>query len=380
MSDADAIAAARGARRERVRRHVGGDRLGGFSHHRRAASRAFAASVAVSFGSCSFREPVDELRTLTIRLMTTLDGTHAPELRSWVESANDAATDFPIQNLPFGVFRRAGSHEAFRVGVAIGDQILDLDACAKAKLLARRRSPLPPKRCRAADAQRASWRPGATRRGASPRAERAAARRLAGRRARRQIARTGCSCRCATPSSRCRRRSATTPTSTRRSSMRRTSAACSARTTRCCRTTSGCRSGIMAGARRSCSAARTCMRPAGQTRDGTDGRAVVRAEPAPGLRARGGRVHRRRQRARRADRDRRGRGAHLRALPAQRLVGARHPDVGVPAARSVPREELRDDDLALGGDARRAGALPRAGVSTRPEDDPQPLPYLSSHE
>jgi fumarylacetoacetase len=46
----------------------------------------------------------------------------------WVESANDAATDFPIQNLPFGVFRRKGSKEAPRGGVAIGDQILDLAA------------------------------------------------------------------------------------------------------------------------------------------------------------------------------------------------------------------------------------------------------------
>jgi fumarylacetoacetase len=47
---------------------------------------------------------------------------------SWVESANDPATDFPIQNLPFGVFRRKGAKEAPRGGVAIGDQILDLAA------------------------------------------------------------------------------------------------------------------------------------------------------------------------------------------------------------------------------------------------------------
>jgi fumarylacetoacetase len=51
-----------------------------------------------------------------------------PKLKSWVESANDPATDFPIQNLPFGVFRRKGSKEAPRGGVAIGDQILDLAA------------------------------------------------------------------------------------------------------------------------------------------------------------------------------------------------------------------------------------------------------------
>ena len=58
--------------------------------------------------------------------------THNPELRSWVASANADGTDFPIQNLPFGVFRRDGRLEAFRVGVAIGDQILDLTA-AQAK-------------------------------------------------------------------------------------------------------------------------------------------------------------------------------------------------------------------------------------------------------
>jgi fumarylacetoacetase len=57
-----------------------------------------------------------------------LDATHDPELRSWVESANDPATDFPVQNLPFGIFRRKGSKEAPRGGVAIGDQILDLAA------------------------------------------------------------------------------------------------------------------------------------------------------------------------------------------------------------------------------------------------------------
>jgi fumarylacetoacetase len=54
-----------------------------------------------------------------------LDASHDAALRSWVESANDGATEFPIQNLPFGRFRRRGSDEALRVGVAIGDQVLD---------------------------------------------------------------------------------------------------------------------------------------------------------------------------------------------------------------------------------------------------------------
>ena len=68
-------------------------------------------------------------------MTTRLDETHDPGLRSWVESANDAATDFPIQNLPFGVFRRAASREAPRVGVAIGDQIVDVARCADERRL-----------------------------------------------------------------------------------------------------------------------------------------------------------------------------------------------------------------------------------------------------
>jgi fumarylacetoacetase len=64
-----------------------------------------------------------------------LDATHDPALRSWVASANAAGGDFPLQNLPFGVFRRAGSTERFRGGVAIGDQVLDLGALQEARLL-----------------------------------------------------------------------------------------------------------------------------------------------------------------------------------------------------------------------------------------------------
>ena len=64
--------------------------------------------------------------------MTMLNETHDPALRSWVASANLAGNDFPIQNLPFASFRRQGSTEAFRGGVAIGDQILDLAAVHQA--------------------------------------------------------------------------------------------------------------------------------------------------------------------------------------------------------------------------------------------------------
>ena len=70
-------------------------------------------------------------------MTTAIDATHDPALRSWVTSANDPASDFPIQNLPFGVFRRRGSAESPRIGVAIGDTILDVAACAKAGLLSR---------------------------------------------------------------------------------------------------------------------------------------------------------------------------------------------------------------------------------------------------
>ncbi|GAA4012898.1 fumarylacetoacetase [Actimicrobium antarcticum] len=60
--------------------------------------------------------------------MTDINETHDPKLRSWVESANSEHADFPIQNLPFGRFRRANSDDPLRIGVAIGDQVLDLKA------------------------------------------------------------------------------------------------------------------------------------------------------------------------------------------------------------------------------------------------------------
>lgn len=57
-----------------------------------------------------------------------LNATHDPARRSWVDSANDGDTEFPIQNLPFGLFRTAGGQA--RVGIALGDQIIDLMALA----------------------------------------------------------------------------------------------------------------------------------------------------------------------------------------------------------------------------------------------------------
>ena len=74
-----------------------------------------------------------------------LDHTHDPKLASWVESANRPDADFPIQNLPFGVFR---SGPACAIGVAIGDCILNLGRTAQAGLL----EGLPPETARACSA------------------------------------------------------------------------------------------------------------------------------------------------------------------------------------------------------------------------------------
>ena len=62
----------------------------------------------------------------------TIDHTHEPGLQSWVISANGHA-DFPIQNLPLGVFSPLAG--APRGGIAIGDQVLDLRAVHEAGLL-----------------------------------------------------------------------------------------------------------------------------------------------------------------------------------------------------------------------------------------------------
>src|ERR1700743_849740 len=61
-----------------------------------------------------------------------LDETHDPVRKSFVESANSSDCDFPIQNLPLGVFRRRNSEEKFRVGIAIGNQIFDVSRAAAA--------------------------------------------------------------------------------------------------------------------------------------------------------------------------------------------------------------------------------------------------------
>lgn len=54
-------------------------------------------------------------------------------MTSWVESANSSSSDFPLNNLPYGVFS-VGNEEP-RCGVAIGDQILDVAALEEAGIL-----------------------------------------------------------------------------------------------------------------------------------------------------------------------------------------------------------------------------------------------------
>lgn len=65
--------------------------------------------------------------------MSGLNATHDPTRRSWVDSANAPGADFPIQNLPYGVFTEAEGPR--RIGVAIGDAILDLTALEASGIL-----------------------------------------------------------------------------------------------------------------------------------------------------------------------------------------------------------------------------------------------------
>ena len=177
------------------------------------------------------------------------DGRHARRgAASFVESANDPAGDFPVQNLPLGVFRRGGDGRA-RVGCAIGDRVLDLRACGERGLL--RGLPSDVEAACAGESLNALMaldpRVRGTLRhrlshllraeGGFVTARNDAAEVLLPPRGRRDAAARG--------------RSATTPTSTPRSSTPRTSARCCAPTTRCCPTTSGCRSATTAAPRRS---------------------------------------------------------------------------------------------------------------------------------
>ncbi|MDQ3242783.1 MAG: fumarylacetoacetase [Gemmatimonadota bacterium] len=62
-----------------------------------------------------------------------MNHTHDPRLRCWVSSANAPDGDFPIQNLPFGVFSQGDGSK--RIGIAIGDSVLDVGACGRHGLI-----------------------------------------------------------------------------------------------------------------------------------------------------------------------------------------------------------------------------------------------------
>src|SRR3974390_2855735 len=64
--------------------------------------------------------------------MQHLNETHDVNRKSWIASANAPDTDFPIQNLPFGIFSNAGCKP--RGGIAVGDQVFDIKAALDASL------------------------------------------------------------------------------------------------------------------------------------------------------------------------------------------------------------------------------------------------------
>ena len=76
------------------------------------------------------------LETLLLLTISTfmLEGGEDNFPKSWIESANKGPTDFPLQNLPYGVFNPKNSKENPRIGVAIGDYILDLRGCVEEHL------------------------------------------------------------------------------------------------------------------------------------------------------------------------------------------------------------------------------------------------------
>lgn len=67
--------------------------------------------------------------------MLEINTTHDRLLKSWVVSANNVGTDFPIQNLPFAIFRESSGDKPYRGGVAIRDEVVNLAAVAKNGLL-----------------------------------------------------------------------------------------------------------------------------------------------------------------------------------------------------------------------------------------------------
>ncbi len=272
-----------------------------------------------------------------------LDETHDARRRSWVPAAN-AHPEFPIQNLPLGVFSAAGS--APRGGIAIGDSILDLKAALDAGLFAGEAEKRG-RRCGRSDAEPVD---GARRAAAHGAAQ---ARVRAARRRRPRAGQGGEACN-EDPASgggvhaararghrRLHRFLRGHPSRVQRRRAQRSPAAAPAQLQ--------ARAGGVSqpGVVRGCLGhrAQTARRPA---RGAGKGNAGVRAVAQARYRAGTGRLDRARERARRADPDRARGRAPRRALHAERLVGARHAALGVGAARAVPCQELRHYRFALG--------------------------------
>ena len=271
-----------------------------------------------------------------------MDETHDPARTSWVPSAQ-GHPDFPIQNLPFGIFHRVDDKDdpwPSRVGMAIGDFVLDLTACHDEGWFtgagrSRRR------RARRAGAQRLDGaRPRDLARGAAP-GERHPGERLA--RLSRQPAH-----RRPHPRADGRGRAAAARRGRRLHRLLRLDPPrdqrrqhVPARQPAAAQLQVGAdrlpRPGVVAGTERHAGAAaeRTDQGP-------QDRRAGVRAEPRARLRDGSRLLRRDRQPARRAGAGRGGRRAPVRPLPGQRLVRPRRAELGVPAARPLPGEEFRD--------------------------------------
>ena len=176
-----------------------------------------------------------------------IDETHDRARRSWVDSAN-GHPEFPLQNLPFGVFSpRGGPDESPRGGVAIGDMIFDLRAALGAGLFSGEAE-------RAAEAASGGTLNPLMALGPEPR--RVLRRQVFslldadGRPAGPNRSPIGC---CTAPpiaGCTCRRRSATSPIFSPASIMRRMAGAAATRTIRCLRITNTSRSPITAGPRR----------------------------------------------------------------------------------------------------------------------------------
>ena len=300
---------------------------------------------------------------------------------SWVGTANDPDSGFPLQTLPYCVFTPC--HDATpRLGIGIGEP-----------------HPRPPPAQRASswpisptDVQLACTRPDAQRRScaAAPPAGPPCANASPNSSSPSSPAPTATPISSAWSPRSCSRRPArdstspsprtTTPTSTPPSITPPTSAGSSAPTIRCCPTTNTSPSAITAAHLPSSSAARPSAALTARLKLPDQPTPVFGPTAQLDYELEVGRLHRHRQSSRHSPSPSPTRRApHLRPLPPQRLVRPRHPVLGVPAPRPLPRQEFRDQPLALGRPLRSPRSLPRA-ARPAPRTIPHPLPYLAHHQ